>query len=123
MIKNETTQATNNNEGSTTMTTTTTTTTTELTVTLEHGPNIDIMHDERAGYWAPPTDPPQMLVNVTSIADAVRTFCAWRERNELGGGNMTRRCGFIITDTHEVIGRISYNGRVWNADGDEIITK
>ena len=74
------------------------TTTTELTVTLEHGPNIDIMHDERAGYWAPPIDPPQMLVNVTGIADAVSTFCAWRERNELGGGNMTRRCGFIITD-------------------------
>jgi len=101
--------------------TTTPTTTTTMTLTLEHGPNIDIMHDARRGYLSPPVDPEQMLAAVTSIADAVKIFCAWRDRNELGGGNITGRCGFIVDAGGEVLGRISYNGRVWNDAGAEII--
>lgn len=84
---------------------------------LQHGSNIDV----RGGYWETPVDPKLTAQTVTTIAEGRAAFVAWRERNHLGGGNMTKRSGELWQDAKTLLGRFSYNGRFWNPDGTEYV--
>jgi len=81
-----------------------------MNLTLQHDINVDI----DGGYWEKPIDKKNMVVSVGSVEEAVNTFIAWRDRNGLGGGNMTRESGKIYTEGGDFVARISYNGRVWD---------
>lgn len=83
-----------------------------MTLLLEHGRNGDLPF----GYWTPPQDPPRTTATVKTIAAARKAFTAWRDRNGLGGGNMTMKTG-ELRNGKTLIGRFSYNGRLWSPDG------
>ena len=55
---------------------------------------------------------------VDSFKDASRAVRHFIKTNELGSGNWTG--GRIFGDGGKIVGRVSYNGRVWNTDGSEI---
>lgn len=55
---------------------------------------------------------------VDSFKDASRAVRHFIETNDLGSGNFTG--GKIYGDDGQVIGRVSYNGRAWDNDGNEI---
>lgn len=55
---------------------------------------------------------------VDSFKDASRAVRHFVETNDLGSGNFTG--GRIFNDHGEAIGRVSYNGRVWGNDNQEI---
>lgn len=82
---------------------------------LEHCKNPDV----RGGYRDMPVDPKRIEVEVTDLLDARKKFIAWRERNHLGGGNITKRSGTVMQGK-AIVARISYNGRAWAPDGTEI---
>lgn len=85
-----------------------------LKILLEHGQNVDLMYGQGngTGYRSEPVDPPLLEVSVASLEEASKVLRAWVERNGLGGGNMTQRCG-SVTDGSKPIAHISYNGRIW----------
>ncbi len=85
-----------------------------MTLSLEHASNPDI-----PGYWEDPVDPKQLTVEVSSFEEARQHFVAWRDRNHLGGGNMTRRSG-QLHDGNRLLGHFSYNARFWAPDGSEL---
>jgi hypothetical protein len=82
---------------------------------LEYAPNPDLMNGQGngSGFWGSPVDFPKQAPEVKSLKDAQKKFVAWRERNQLGGGNMARHTGEVYDDKKKCIARISYNGRVW----------
>lgn len=82
-----------------------------LYVILEHGPNPDF----DGGYHAEPRQPRVVERKVETLVEAREVFIKWRDWNQLGGGNMTRRSGSVY-DGVDVIARISYNGRVWTPE-------
>lgn len=55
---------------------------------------------------------------VDSFKDASRAVRHFINTNDLGSGNWTG--GRLFDDAGKVIGRVSYNGRVWASDGSEI---
>ena len=76
-------------------------------LTLRHGPNPDVDPD---GYWSPPEDPPLTILCVETRADAAFQFAAWRDRNELGGGNLYQA---ELSEKGKPVLQFSYNGRAW----------
>ena len=66
------------------------------------------------------TSPKNQIVEVANEVEAQKAFCAWRDSNGFGGGNMTRKSGELF-DGKTLIGNFSYNGRFWGNDGKEII--
>jgi hypothetical protein len=74
----------------------------------------------------PDFDPPEVRATirikafrhtVDSFKDASRAVRHFIESNDLGSGNFT---GGLVFDGGRVVGRVSYNGRVWNTAGNEI---
>jgi hypothetical protein len=84
---------------------------------LEHGKNPDI---DGGGYWTEPEDPKLAMKTVATLSEAQSEFIAWRDRNGLGGGNMTKRSGQVWKDAKTMVGRFSYNARLWDAAGKEL---
>ena len=80
----------------------------EMRVILEHGANPDI----DGGYWDETIDKKHTAKTVGTLSDARAAFIAWRDRNGLGGGNMTKECGTVY-EGKKAIAKISFNGRVW----------
>ena len=80
------------------------------TLTLSHAPNPDIT----GGYWDSPVQSgtPQTLA-VDSIEQAQELSMRYRDGNSLGGGNWTG--GQIHDEAGELVGRIAYNGRYFDA--------
>ena len=76
---------------------------------LKHVPNIDIAY--RGGYWGVVEDDKDVVVKADKLSIMRDKFIDWRERNELGGGNVP----FVeVFDSNgKNIGRFSYNGRFW----------
>lgn len=89
-----------------------------LTVVLCHGENPDIRGD---GYWTPPVDDgfPQ-IVEVKGLRHASKVCREFITRNGLGGGNWFGPAGEVYRDGIKVA-RVSYNGRLWDNDGAEIL--
>ena len=80
------------------------------TLTLSHRPNPDIEN----GYWDSPVQSgtPQTLA-VDSIEQATDLCRRYIDGNGLGGGNWTG--GQIHDEAGELVGRIAYNGRYFDA--------
>ena len=79
-------------------------------LTLSHAPNPDV----QGGYWTPPVQSgtPQTLevVGIEQAQDLCRRYI---DGNGLGGGNWTG--GQIHDESGELVGRIAYNGRYFDA--------
>jgi hypothetical protein len=56
---------------------------------------------------------PNHLVPVQFADDASRIFSDVRDAGGFGASDMKAGCGELIDGTGEVIGQISYNGRIW----------
>ena len=102
-------------------------------VNLKHVPNPDINYVNGNGYWGLPTDKKDITIKTNTLREvqdkaksnakikAKNKFDDWKNRNELGGGNVPY---IYIRDTeNKKIAHISYNCRIWDMDGDEIITE
>jgi len=86
-------------------------------VRLAHTPNPDIR--DNGGYWSAMRRQKSPLFRlVASLAEASRTCREYIEQNDLGGGNWT---GGQVCLGNVEIGRVSYNGRVWDVNGREIL--
>lgn len=85
-----------------------------LVVRLAHGANPDIP----GGYWQEGNpDARAERKQVSSLAEAARACRRYIEENGLGGGNWA---GGQVFASGEQIARISYNGRVWDMNGQEM---
>ena len=56
---------------------------------------------------------PTTVIPVAYADDASRIFCAFRDSNGLGASDMKRGCGDLLDSQNQVVGRISYNGKIW----------
>ena len=94
---------------------TTHTTSKQLIVKLSHRSNPDIA----GGYWNDPEESGKTQnVPVGSFAEASKVCSAFIRRNLLGGGNWT---GGKIYEGRNYVGHVSFNGRVWDKDDNEIV--
>lgn len=86
----------------------------KLTLVLSHlpkqGPNP-------GGYIVPPLDPPYQRVVVDSYGSAVDAMRRFVDRNLLGAGNMAKDCGHLIDESGSTVGRIAYNGSIFDKHG------
>lgn len=93
-----------------------------LLVHLSHEANPDIKH----GYWQDPTDDGKpVYAPVADIRHASATCRQFIERNGLGGGNWTGGAVYLAEDNGnrgQHIANISYNGRAWDTEGNELAT-
>lgn len=86
-----------------------------LQVTLSSVPNRDF--NNRFEQQQKAIAPVYVVVaNYAEASGVCRNFIA---DNDLGGGNWTG--GQIRDEFGDLIGRVSYNGRVWGLDGDGIL--
>jgi hypothetical protein len=87
-------------------------------VNLKHEPNPDINYVNGSGYWGLPIDKNNILITANTLQEIQDKFDDWKNRNELGGGNVPY---IYIRDTeNNKIAHISYNCRIWDMDGNEI---
>lgn len=63
---------------------------------------------------------PSLDVPVRFADEASKVFCGYRDKYGLGASNMKARCGNIYNSQNCLVGRISYNGRIWDAEGKVI---
>jgi hypothetical protein len=61
---------------------------------------------------------PTLDVAVQFAEEASKVFSAYREKYEFGASEMKARCGNIYDSQSRLVGRISYNGRIWDANGN-----
>lgn len=59
---------------------------------------------------------PVQLVPVDFADDASRIFCDVRDRNGFASSDMKPGCGDLLDASKKIVGRISYNGRIWPAE-------
>lgn len=85
-------------------------------VKLSHCPNPDLPY----GYWdgLDPDRARPRMVDAADLAEASRLCRAYIEENNLGGGNWS---GGDVLLRGKRVARVSYNGRVWDMSGKEII--
>lgn len=92
-------------------------------VNLSHEKNPDIT----GGYWDAPKEAGKAKsVKCVSLKDAAERCRSYIERNSLGGGNWTGGAVFFGSDRGcipgaEPVATISYNGRIWDMTGKEIL--
>jgi hypothetical protein len=60
---------------------------------------------------------PSMVLQISFADHASQLFAAYRDQYQFGASDMEDDCGFITNSENVVIGRISYNGRIWDAVG------
>lgn len=59
-----------------------------------------------------------IMKHVNSIEDAQREVRTYIEKHNLGSGNWAG--GKVLTEENEYVGHISYNGRFWPKENDNI---
>ena len=59
-------------------------------------------------------------VAVNDWSEASSVFRDWIEKNGYGASNLTNEAG-VILDMGKKVAHVSYNGRVWAVNGEEII--
>ena len=63
---------------------------------------------------------PTFNVPVQFADEASEVFSAYRDRYEFGASAMKERCGNIYDSQNCLVGRISYNGRIWDPNGKPV---
>jgi hypothetical protein len=63
---------------------------------------------------------PTFNISVQFADEASEVFSAYRDRYEFGASEMKAGCGNIYDSRNCLVGRISYNGRIWDADGNAV---
>lgn len=64
---------------------------------------------------------PTLRIPVRFADEASKLFSAYRDLYAFGASEMKPGCGNIYNSEDLLVGRISYNGRIWDANGDLII--
>jgi len=59
---------------------------------------------------------PSLDIHVQFADEAARVFSAYRDKYEFGASEMKAECGNIYNSRNQRVGRISYNGRIWDAN-------
>lgn len=59
-------------------------------------------------------------VAVKDWAEASSVFRNWIEKNDYGSSNLVRGAGDVVV-MGKTVGHVSYNGRVWDMSGAEIL--
>ncbi len=59
---------------------------------------------------------PSMNIAVQFADEASRIFSAYRDKYKFGASEMKARCGNVYNSRNGRVGRISYNGRIWDAN-------
>ncbi|HWA95077.1 MAG TPA: hypothetical protein VG844_10800 [Terracidiphilus sp.] len=63
---------------------------------------------------------PAVKVNIDFADQASKAFCAYRDKYGFGASAMLGGCGNIYNSDGVLVGRISYNGRIWDATGNVV---
>jgi hypothetical protein len=63
---------------------------------------------------------PKLDIPVQFADEASRIFSAYRDKYQFGASGMKAGCGNIYNSRNRLVGRISYNGRIWDANGNLI---
>jgi len=63
---------------------------------------------------------PTLNIPVRFADEASRVFCAFRKKYQFGASAMEADCGYIYNSAGTFVGKISYNGRIWDADGNPV---
>ena len=63
---------------------------------------------------------PPLSIPVQFADQASKIFCAYRERYQFGASEMEAGCGNIYNSLGVLVGRISYNGRIWDASENPV---
>lgn len=63
---------------------------------------------------------PTLKVTIRFADQASKVFCAYRDKYEFGASAMLDGCGNIYSSDNLLVGRISYNGRIWDATGNVV---
>lgn len=63
---------------------------------------------------------PTLDVSVQFADEASVVFCAYRQKYGFGASEMKPECGNIYDSRRRLVGRISYNGRVWDSANNPI---
>jgi len=63
---------------------------------------------------------PSVNMPVKYADEAARAFSAYREKYDLGASEMDVLCGNVYDSQNRLVARISYNGRVWDPDGNPV---
>lgn len=61
-----------------------------------------------------------MAVLCSDLKTARDVWVTHRDREDLGASDCKRGCGDVKDERGNFVARVSYNGRVWDADGKEI---
>lgn len=63
---------------------------------------------------------PTFNIHIQYADEASKVFSAYRDRYEFGASAMKAGCGNIYDSKNRVVGRISYNGRIWDPNGEPV---
>ncbi len=63
---------------------------------------------------------PTFNIDVEYADAASEVFSAYRDRYEFGASAMKAGCGNIYDTQNRLVGRISYNGRIWDVNGKPV---
>lgn len=61
---------------------------------------------------------PTVKVPVNTADEASALFGRYRDQYGLGASDLHDRCGNIYANDGTLVARVSYNGRVWNPQGE-----
>jgi hypothetical protein len=60
---------------------------------------------------------PTLDISIQFADEASRVFSAYREKHGFGASEMENGCGDIYDAADNLVGRVSYNGRIWDVNG------
>jgi len=63
---------------------------------------------------------PTLNIPVRFADEASKVFSAYREKYGFGASEMQADCGNIYNSQNQLVGRISYNGRIWDGNGNPV---
>jgi len=78
-------------------------------------PQVELHHVYLAANGAP-----SLSIAVKFADQASKVFSAYRERYQFGASEMEAGCGNIYNSLGELVGNISYNGRIWDASENPV---
>jgi hypothetical protein len=63
---------------------------------------------------------PTLNISVSFADEASKVLSAYRDNYSLGASAFSPKCGNMYNAQNLLIGRVSYNGRIWDAQGNPV---